>query len=84
MIKGSSIFIGGIIFVFIGIILIMIGSVMQSSSSKTGEVHTGGVILIGPIPIIFGNDKSLIIAGIIFAIIIMVLWYLLFYRTASY
>jgi len=60
----------------------MIGSLMQSSS-KTGDVHTGGVILIGPIPIIFGNDKSLIIAGVIFAIVIMVLWYLLFYRTAS-
>jgi len=82
MIKASSILISGIIFVFIGIILLMIGSVLQSTS-KSGNVHTGGVILIGPIPIIFGNDKSLIIFGVIFAIIIMVLWYILFYRTAS-
>ncbi len=83
MIKGSTVLISGIIFVFIGVLLMMIGSVMQSSSSKTGEVHTGGVILIGPIPIIFGNDKSLIIVGVVFAIIIMILWYILFYRTAS-
>jgi len=82
MIKASTILISGIIFVFIGVILIMIGSVIQSTS-KSSEVHTGGVILIGPIPIIFGNDKSLIIIGVVFAIIIMILWYLLFYRTAT-
>ncbi len=82
MIKASSILISGIIFVFIGIILLIIGSIMQLTS-KTGEVHTGGIILIGPIPIIFGNDKSLIIGAVILAIVIMILWYLLFYRTAS-
>jgi len=82
MVKASTLLISGIIFVFVGVILMIIGSILQSAS-KSGEVHTGGIVLIGPIPIIFGNDKSLIIAAVIFAIIIMVLWYLLFYRTAS-
>jgi len=74
--------IAGIILVFIGIIIILIGSVLQLTS-KTEEVHTGGVIMIGPIPIIFGNDKGLIITGVIFAIILMVLYYILFYRGGS-
>lgn len=82
MIKASTILISGIIFVFVGVLLLIIGSILQSAS-KAGEVHTGGIVLIGPIPIIFGNDKSLIIGAVIFAIIIMVLWYLLFYRTAT-
>lgn len=82
MIKANTLVLSGIIVIFIGIILIFIGTAMQASS-KNSEVHTGGVILIGPIPIIFGNDKSMIVIGIVFAIIIMVLWYLLFYRSAG-
>ena len=78
----SFLIIAGIIVVFVGIILIFVGSISQSTSKNT-EVHTGGIILIGPIPIIFGNDKSLIITGIIFAIVIMVLYYILFYRGFS-
>ncbi len=76
----SFLIIAGIIIVFVGIILIFIGSISQSTS-KTTEVHTGGIIMIGPIPIIFGNDKSLILTGVIFAIILMILYYILFYRS---
>jgi len=71
--------IAGIIVIFLGIIMILIGTALQSTS-KNEEVRTGGVILIGPIPIIFGNDRSLIIGAMIFAVVIIVLWYLLIYR----
>lgn len=80
--NANSLIISGIIVIFVGILLVFIGTALQASS-KTSEVHTGGVILIGPIPIIFGNDKSLIIIGVVFAIIIMILWYVLFYRGAG-
>lgn len=76
------------IIIFIGIIILIIGTVLQGSSqtnddqqgSQTSTVKTGGVVLIGPIPIIFGSDKSTIITSVILAIILMVLAYLLFYR----
>jgi uncharacterized protein (TIGR00304 family) len=77
--NAGTLIIAGIIVIFIGMILIFVGTALQSTS-KTSEVHTGGVILIGPIPIIFGNDKGLIITGVVFAIVIMVLYYFLFYR----
>ncbi len=77
--NSAMLVITGIIVIFIGIILIIIGTALQSTS-QNGEVHTGGVILIGPIPIIFGNDKSLIVGAMIFAVVIIVLWYLLIYR----
>jgi len=80
--NASTLIIAGIIVIFLGVILIFVGTALQSTS-KTSEVHTGGVILIGPIPIIFGNDKSLIVTGVVFAIIIMVLYYFLFYRGSS-
>ena len=77
------------IVIFIGIIILIIGTALQGSSqtsdnqqgsSQTSEVKTGGVVLIGPIPIIFGNDKNTIITTVILAIVLMVLAYLLFYR----
>ena len=77
--NAAMLVITGIIVIFIGIILILIGTALQSTSQNE-EVHTGGVILIGPIPIIFGNDKSLIVGAMIFAVIIIVLWYLSIYR----
>lgn len=80
--NASVLVIAGIIVIFLGIILIFVGTLMQSTSENT-EVHTGGIIMIGPIPIIFGNDKGLIITGVIFAIVIMVLYYILFYRGGS-
>lgn len=80
--NASVLVIAGIIVIFLGIILIFVGTLMQSTSENT-EVHTGGIIMIGPIPIIFGNDKGLIITGVIFAIVVMVLYYILFYRGGS-
>jgi uncharacterized protein (TIGR00304 family) len=81
LVNYNSIILLGFIVVILGILMIFIGTALQSSSndSKT-EVHTGGVILIGPIPIIFGNDKTLVLYGVIFAIILMILSYFLFYR----
>ncbi len=83
MIKGSTIIIAGIIIIFIGFILIFIGTALQSNASKNTEVKTGGIILIGPIPIIFGKDKGFIVTAVILAIIIMILAYLLFYRNLT-
>lgn len=88
MINSNTLIFVGMIIIFIGIIILIIGTVLQGSSqtnddqqgSQTSTVKTGGVVLIGPIPIIFGSDKSTIITSVILAIILMVLAYLLFYR----
>lgn len=78
----NTLIISGIIIIFIGIVIVFVGTAFQSSQ-KGAEVQTGGIIMIGPIPIIFGNDKSLIYVGMVFAIIVMILWYLIFYRATS-
>jgi uncharacterized protein (TIGR00304 family) len=84
MVNYNSIILMGFVVVILGILLIFVGTALQSSSgsSKT-EVHTSGVILIGPIPIIFGNDKGLLLVGVISAIVLMILAYFLFYRGSS-
>ena len=88
MIKGNTIVMAGFLIIIVGIILMFIGSIIQSTSSTNSqdngsktEIKTGGVIMIGPIPIIFGSDKGMAVTGVILAIILMVLYYILFYRS---
>lgn len=88
MIKGETLVFIGIAAVIIGMLLIFIGTAFLSSGSSgkgenSSKVSTGGVVLIGPIPIIFGNDKSMIYVAIFAAVIIMLLSYILFYRGGS-
>ncbi len=82
MVKASLIILSGFAVVILGIMLIFIGTILQSTS-KTEGVSAGGVVLIGPIPIIFGTDKSFLLIGVILAIILMIVSYLLFYRIGT-
>ncbi|MGE5637605.1 MAG: TIGR00304 family membrane protein, partial [Chloroflexota bacterium] len=65
----------GFVVIIIGIVLVVIGSFLADGSSSIG-----GVIFIGPFPIVFGagpNAAWLIIIGIVIAIIMVVLLFLL-------
>ncbi|HHX99978.1 MAG: TIGR00304 family protein [Methanobacterium sp.] len=89
MIKGETLIFIGIAVVIVGVLLTFLGTAILSSGKNNNregdntKVSTGGVILIGPIPIIFGNDKSMITVTILGAIILMVIAYFLFYRGGS-
>jgi len=61
----------GIALIFIGFLIIFIG--MFSSTRKEGHVETGGVIIIGPIPIVFGSSKNISLLMLILAIVLTTL-----------
>ncbi len=50
----------GITLVFVGVAIIVAAIIIAStgSSKRKGNVRGAGVIMIGPIPIIFGTDKN--------------------------
>jgi uncharacterized protein (TIGR00304 family) len=49
----------GITLVVVGVIVIVAAIILASiGGAKKGKVHGAGVIIIGPIPIIFGTDKK--------------------------
>ena len=50
----------GIALVVVGVIVIVAAIILASmgGKAKKGKVHGAGVIMIGPIPIIFGTDKK--------------------------
>ena len=62
----------GILVVFIGFILIFIGSL----TDKTGESKVAFVGLQGPIPFGFGNDKRLFLVTFGIAVALMIGWIL--------
>jgi uncharacterized protein (TIGR00304 family) len=70
--------------VLAGVLLILGGfavvfaSVLTSSRKGEGEARGGGVIMIGPIPIVFGSDAKWASIAIVLAIILVVVS-LLFY-----
>lgn len=69
----------------LGVILIMLGlfsiifwmisrSIQENPDEKTKEnIKTGGVVMIGPVPIIFGSDKKSVLIVILMAIVLMIL-----------
>ena len=75
----------GIIFIILGFMLIAIGMMSPALRNKTPEekaipatgeeekVKGGGVILIGPIPIVFGTDRRYAIIAIKLTIVLMLL-----------
>jgi uncharacterized protein (TIGR00304 family) len=49
----------GIGLIFVGILIIVVAAILLSvAGAKKGKVKGGGVVMIGPIPIIFGTDKK--------------------------
>ncbi len=64
----------GLLLIFVGFILTFIGFILLSRIGGKG----GGILLIGPIPIIWGKDKeSLKWVAIILSLVILI--YLVFY-----
>jgi len=67
----------GIVMVFVGIVFIIIGSVMAALKSKQMKTESGGVILIGPFPIVWGSNKNMAILAVVITIIFLLLFVLL-------
>lgn len=62
----------GILLIFVGIAVLFIG-VMGTALQKQEDtqVKAGGVILIGPIPIVFGTDKTMVFISIAGAVLLL-------------
>ncbi len=71
----------GIILMVLGMLVLFIGMLARSVNSSGGsksEVKGGGVILIGPVPIVFGTDaesaKTVLILAIILMLIVLAIY----------
>jgi len=68
----------GILLIFVGVAVLVIGvggTVHQKATGERGEIKAGGVILIGPIPIVFGTDKTMVFLSIAGAVLLLLAYY---------
>ena len=76
----------GIILIFLGFLILIFkvitdsvktGAVLEEGKDqyekKDEKIKGGGVIMIGPLPIVFGTDKKYALIAIIMAIVLMIL-----------
>jgi len=62
----------GIVLAVTGGIVIMMGLILGSSLAGNGRSTSfGGVVVIGPIPIVFGTDRTAVLIAVIGAIVLM-------------
>lgn len=71
IIYGSGLYAGLAILSLILSVIIIILSLFEINDLK--KLDIGGFVLIGPIPIVFGNSKIMVIMSIIVALIIILL-----------
>ena len=71
----------GIILIVVGILIVILAVLLSIGKAENAKVKGAGVIMIGPIPIIFGSDKKSVktIAALALALTIafIVLYYFL-------
>ena len=66
----------GVLVVFLGFGLIVV-SMLSQARKEGGEAKGGGVVMIGPVPIIFGSDIKWASVAIVLAIVLIVFTLLL-------
>ena len=79
----------GFLLIIIGILLVTIGSIIsilegrhrkdRNRIEEKEETKVGGVIFIGPIPIIFGSDKDTAKWALILGILMFVIYLVIIY-----
>ena len=77
MIDSVALYELGIALIFFGVLIIVVAVLLLSiSGAKKGKVKGGGVIMIGPIPIIFGTDlkslKTVLLLSLVLTVVLVV------------
>jgi len=70
----------GIVLILLGMAMLILGTLFAALSSGTGEkdnVHAGGVIFLGPIPLVFGSDKNMAFIAAGLGLLLMFFYFLL-------
>jgi len=66
---GLTLIIAGFAISLIGVILL----VLRNGKGREGKARGGGVVIIGPVPIIFGTDKQSVKVLLILSIVLVAL-----------
>ena len=77
---GNTIVFSGIALILVGFMLVFSGTVLSSIKGGKSDVKSGGVFLIGPIPIVWGSDKNMAYTAMGFTIFLLVFYFIFLRR----
>ena len=79
----STLYILGLILVFVGVLVLIFTSVIIAARrGRSTKTKTAGIIIVGPVPIVFGSDKKTVKTLMVLAIILtvaLIVAFLLYY-----
>lgn len=56
----------GIVLILVGVALVLLGS-----ASGEREAEAGGVVFIGPIPVVFGSSRRAVVAAAVLGLVVL-------------
>lgn len=62
----------------VGLLLVLVGfalAFLVAAAGSEGRSNAGGVIMIGPIPIVFGTDRRMVRLMLAFAVVMLALFF---------
>lgn len=65
----QQLLVAGIILVILGFILIMASSLLSGDTNA----EAGGVVFIGPIPVVFGSSKGMVLMAAVIGLVMLAL-----------
>lgn len=69
----STLYLLGFTLIFVGVIVLIAASILIAATrSRSGKTKTAGIVIIGPIPIVFGSDKKTVKTLMVLAIILVI------------
>ncbi len=77
--RGDELVLAGFVMLLLGMLLVAAGMLAQAGK-QGAEVRGGGVVLIGPLPVVFGTDAQSVRTLLILTLLLILVVYLLFYR----
>ncbi len=77
--RGDELVLAGFVMLFLGMLLVVAGMLAQAGK-QGAEVRGGGVVLIGPLPVVFGSDTQSVKMVVLLTLVLILVVYLLFYR----
>ena len=79
MMDASLLYSLGIILIAVGIIIVILAVLLSIGKAENVKVKGAGVIMIGPIPIIFGSDKKSVKTVLALALALTIAFIVLYY-----
>ncbi len=75
----------GMLLVFLGMMVIIIDMMLHyARGGGESRVRGGGVVIVGPVPIVFGTDKKMVVTAAIIGALLTVMTLLIYLYLSGY